>query len=72
MPDLTSDIQQAREKDRKFLLPAQDVLSIRLTTPQARCIKTRALEQGTNTTEVIRALLRAGAAHYGFSLDRVI
>ena len=68
---LADDIASARKKDQRFLLPQQDVLSIRLTKPQATCIRIRAMEQNTSVAEVLRAFLRAGAAHYGYSLDRI-
>ena len=72
MPNMGEDLLTMREKDKSFLLPMTNVTSVRLTRPQFSRLQTRAMENNTTITEVIRLLLLKGAEHYGFDLNKII
>ena len=72
MPNMEKDLLALREKERKYLLPLQSVVSIRLTKPQHQRLRTRSLMNKTNITEVIRLLLIKGGEHYGFDINQII
>jgi hypothetical protein len=72
MSEMEKDLLALREKERKYLLPLHNVVSIRLTKPQHQRLMTRALMNKTSITEVIRLLLIKGGEHYGFDINQII
>jgi hypothetical protein len=72
MPNMEKDLLALREKERKYLLPLQSVVSIRLTKPQHQRLKNRSLMHQTNLTEVVRLLLIKGGEHYGLDINQVL
>lgn len=72
MPDMQTDIEALRARERTSLLPMEMVAGVRLTKLQHHRIQARALALQSSPSEVIRLLLEKGAEHYGFEISSVL